>query len=120
MSITYVVAVCIGGYLGAISRYSIAQKLNQRVNDSIPYGTLAVNLIGSFFLGFIVSIGLDKMYIMLLGTGFLGAFTTFSTFNNELRKLQQYKKKWLLYFTFTYVGGLCCVFFGFFIGSRII
>ena len=79
MNVYYILAVGTGGFLGAIARYYISQKLNKTVEDRLPLGTLAVNLFGSFLLGFILSIGLEEIYILLIGTGFLGAFTTFST-----------------------------------------
>ena len=83
MNFYYVLAVGTGGFLGAIARYYTSQKLNKAEVDHLPLGTLAVNLIGSFLLGFILSIGLKDIYILLIGTGFLGAFTTFSTLHKE-------------------------------------
>lgn len=114
---TAIVTVAIGGFLGAILRFYIAQKSNENVAGKIPIGTLFVNLIGSFLLGIIVSLSLEKIYILLIGTGFLGAFTTFSTFNKELMTLQKFPRKWILYFTITYVGGLCLAFLGYSIGK---
>lgn len=114
---TAIVAVAIGGFLGAILRFYFAQKLNGNVAGKIPIGTLCVNLLGSFLLGFIVSIRLDEIYLLLIGTGFLGAFTTFSTLNKELTTLQKFPRKWILYFVVTYVGGFCLAFLGYFIGK---
>ncbi|MFF2755190.1 fluoride efflux transporter CrcB [Psychrobacillus sp. NPDC058041] len=114
---TALVTVAIGGFLGAILRFYFAQKLNENVADKIPIGTLFVNLIGSYLLGFIVSVRLDEIYILLIGTGFLGAFTTFSTLNKELITLQKFPRKWILYFLITYIGGLCLAFLGYFIGK---
>ncbi len=78
-----------GGFLGAISRYLVAgwaQDLSRSVH--FPYGTLAVNLIGSFLLGFLVRYAFVHNVFspevrLLIFIGFLGAFTTFSTFSNE-------------------------------------
>jgi CrcB protein len=112
---TAIIAVAIGGFLGAILRFYFAQKWNENVVGKIPIGTLLVNLIGSFLLGFIVSLSLDEIYVLLIGTGFLGAFTTFSTLNKELLTLQKYPRKWILYFMITYIGGLCLAFLGYFI-----
>ena len=81
-------AIGIGGFIGAILRAYIAGLVNHTIKHSIPFGTLAVNLIGSFTLG--VLIGLIQTNIItnpylksLLTTGMMGALTTFSTFAIE-------------------------------------
>ncbi|QFF99699.1 CrcB family protein [Psychrobacillus glaciei] len=114
---TAIVAVSVGGFLGAIFRFYIAQKWNENVEGKIPFGTLFVNLSGSFLLGFIASLSLNEMYVLLISTGFLGAFTTFSTLNKELVTLQKLPRKWILYFTITYAGGLCLAFLGYSFGK---
>jgi len=120
MTFIHLIAVGTGGFLGAISRYYIAQKLNKIAEDSdLPVGTLLVNLIGSFLLGFIVSVGVDALYILLIGTGFLGAFTTFSTFNKELYTLKKFPGKWFSYFSYTYVGGIMFGSLGYLLGISI-
>lgn len=116
MSAIHVMVVAIGGFFGAIARFYVSEKWNRNI-EKIPYGTLFVNLIGSFLLGFFLSYGLKEVYLLLLGTGFLGAFTTFSTFNKELRTLQKYPRKWTIYFTVTYAGGFCLAFLGYFLGK---
>lgn len=117
MNFNYVIAVGIGGFLGAIARYYTSQTLNKTAVDRLPLGTLGVNLLGSFLLGFILSIGLKEIYTLLFGTGFLGAFTTFSTLHKELLILQKYPRKWVLYLVFTYAGGLLFAFLGYFLGK---
>lgn len=117
MNVDYVLAVGTGGFLGAIARYYISQKWNKAASDRLPLGTLTVNLIGSFLLGFILSVSLNDIYILLLGTGFLGAFTTFSTLHKELFILQKYPRKWVIYFAITYAGGLGFAFLGYFLGK---
>ena len=81
-------AIGIGGFIGAILRAYIVLLVNSNIKHNIPFGTLSVNLIGSFLLG--ILIGLIEFYIIqnsyikfLLTTGILGAFTTFSTFAIE-------------------------------------
>ena len=79
----------IGGFLGAISRFLVAgwvQDLSRSVH--FPYGTLAVNVIGSLLLGFLmryafVQHAFSPEMRLLVFIGFLGAFTTFSTFSLE-------------------------------------
>jgi len=73
----------IGGAAGSVARYGIGREAAKRSKTTFPYGTLLVNVAGAFLLGIVSSIhGSDNVYI-LLGDGFLGAFTTFSTFMFE-------------------------------------
>lgn len=86
-----------GGFLGAISRYSISKWVETRWESVFPYGTLAVNMIGSFLLGLIMTIFLEKgithPYLRVaITTGFLGALTTFSTFGYETMMLLEDKE----------------------------
>jgi len=81
-------AIGIGGFIGAILRAYTAGIVNHAFKHDIPFGTLTVNLIGSFILG--ILIGLIQFSIIqnpyvksLLTTGMMGAFTTFSTFAVE-------------------------------------
>ncbi|XRO75073.1 fluoride efflux transporter CrcB [Methanocaldococcus sp. 28A] len=75
----------IGGFFGAIFRYLISGIVP--VKFGLPTGTLIVNLIGSFILGFLMYSSLltsiPSEYKLLIGTGFCGALTTFSTFSYE-------------------------------------
>lgn len=77
-----------GGFVGAIARFYVTKFGNMMLGEKIPFGTVLVNIIGSFTLGFIVTLSVHKMVIsedmkLIIGTGFLGAFTTFSTFSVE-------------------------------------
>jgi len=83
--------VFLGGVVGAPARY-LTDRLVQRLHDSVfPWGTLAVNVIGSFVLGVLLGardgLGLPAQAATLLGTGCCGAFTTFSTFGFETVRL---------------------------------
>ena len=69
-----VVLVALGGAVGAALRYVVAQRLDERM----PWGTLLVNVTGSFLLGTFV--GLGEQSFALLGTGFCGGLTTYSAF----------------------------------------
>jgi len=78
----------LGGFFGAIGRYSISKWIANRYSSSFPFGTLAVNMVGSLLLGFLLTYFLDKstlspIYRTAITTGFLGALTTFSTFAFE-------------------------------------
>jgi len=79
-------AVGTGGFLGAISRFTLSGWIQRIMGSSFPYGTLTVNVLGSFLIGFLLlyfeqSIAPQQKALMM--TGFLGALTTFSTFSLE-------------------------------------
>ena len=87
--------VGLGGFFGAILRYAMsgwAQTISK--NSSFPIGTLAVNLIGGFVLGFLYYLAQSRgifspEWRLVLFVGLLGGFTTFSTFGNETMLLVQ-------------------------------
>jgi len=68
----------LAGALGAVARYLVDFLVTARTKGPFPWGILSVNLTGSFALGLLVG-SLPEPYTVLLGTGFLGAYTTFST-----------------------------------------
>ncbi len=78
----------LGGALGALMRYIFSGFVYKFIGVGFPYGTLAVNLVGCFIMGFSITLAETKFIIspnirMFLMIGFLGAFTTFSTFMLE-------------------------------------
>ncbi|MGE5341201.1 MAG: fluoride efflux transporter CrcB [Candidatus Omnitrophota bacterium] len=81
--------VIIGGSLGAISRYGIGILSIKIFGDKFPLGTLIVNLVGCFLIGLSFSAGIERSFLnpfhfrLFFVTGFLGAFTTFSSFAFE-------------------------------------
>lgn len=82
----------VGGIAGTAARYVLAGAVYQVLGSSFPYGTLAVNLIGCFVIGFLAAVAEEKFLLgpearMLLMAGFCGAFTTFSTFMLETSNL---------------------------------
>ena len=87
--------ISLGGALGTAARYLVSVWLLRALGPAFPYGTLAVNVIGSFLLGAIMQAGLDTTLLppttrAVLGTGVMGGFTTYSTFNYEtLQYLQE-------------------------------
>ena len=89
--------VGIGGFLGANSRYLSSKMINKYWKKSYPMATFIINILGSFVLGLVVmhpvlskTMQTDMNYG--LGIGFLGAFTTFSTFEFEVLQLVENKK----------------------------
>ncbi len=80
------VYVGIGGFLGAIARFFISGFVQKTLGITFPVGTLCVNVLGSFLIGFLVMVFeyiIAPEWKALLITGFLGALTTFSTFSYE-------------------------------------
>ena len=107
--------VGIGGFLGANARYILSNwvvyRLSQWTGVSLPYGTAFVNITGSFLLAaFIVWAGKRSGFPdgvqLLIGTGFFGAYTTFSTYANETIAL--FRQDWRLGLGYMIVtNGLC-------------
>lgn len=77
------------GGLGSVARYVIDRAVARRAARSFPYGTLTVNITGAVLLGFITGLALSHPIALLLGTGFVGAFTTFSTWMFETQRLTE-------------------------------
>jgi CrcB protein len=79
--------VALAGALGALARYGVHSLVQSRVAGIFPFGTVVVNLSGSFVLGVVAGLtiyhGLDPDVRALVGTGFIGAYTTFSSFSYE-------------------------------------
>ncbi|QHS23163.1 fluoride efflux transporter CrcB [Virgibacillus sp. MSP4-1] len=82
--------VFLGGCLGAFSRAWISHWLNKY---DFPWGTWLVNVVGSLLLGIILGIDIQQQWVHILGIGFCGAFTTFSTFSLETIKLIE-QREW--------------------------
>jgi len=87
-------AVALGGALGAVARYKTVGWVAQLMGHGFPWGTLVVNVVGSFAMGVLVELGALKLNLApevraFLAVGVLGAFTTFSTFSLDVATLWQ-------------------------------
>jgi len=75
----------VAGGLGALLRYEVDRAVRRRSRTDLPYGILVVNVSGSFALGLLVGLGVHHgvapSVVTVVGTGLLGAYTTFSTFS---------------------------------------
>ncbi len=113
-----VLIVGVGGALGSITRYAIGRRFSETSSSWMPIGTFFINISGAILLGIISSIELDGNMYLLLGDGFLGAYTTFSTFMYEGFNLfkEDKKKNALLYISSTFIFGVI----GFIMGVQII
>ena len=83
--------VAFGGALGAVARYWVSGWAHHRWGPQFPYGTLIINVSGSFVLGLFATLAFryawNEQWRLLIAMGFLGAFTTFSTFEYETLQL---------------------------------
>ncbi|SDM16754.1 fluoride efflux transporter CrcB [Sediminibacillus halophilus] len=110
--------VGIGGFVGAIARFAISQLIKQNYRFSIPAAIVFVNITGSFLLGLLNGLQVSTYILLLMGTGFCGAFTTFSTFKLEAVQLHLRKQKnaFIFYILLTYIGGITLAFAGYRLG----
>ena len=83
------VGVAALGAVGALGRFTVDGLVSARRPSSFPFGTLAVNLSGGFALGVLVGLGVGGDAILVLGTGLLGGYTTFSTWMFEAERLAE-------------------------------
>ena len=120
-----VLAIMAGGSIGAVCRHGVFLLIQRFAGAAFPAGTLAVNLLGSFLIGFIWC--LDETHWphewrLFVFTGLLGGFTTFSTFTREtfqLFKIGDWKTA-MIYITISNVFGILLVFCGILLCKRMI
>jgi len=79
------VALC--GAIGAVARFRVDGAVSARLPSDFPFGTLVVNLTGSLALGLLVGVAVPDRVALLAGTGFMGGYTTFSTWMVESERL---------------------------------
>ena len=80
--------IALGGALGAVSRFLLGNGVSRALGSSLPYGTFVINIVGCFAMGLLMTIIVDREMIpaawrLFLCVGFLGGFTTFSSFGYE-------------------------------------
>ena len=113
-TMTIYIFIALGGALGACLRYFLSQLMLQWFGEGFPFGTLLVNIVGSFFLGFLYSLlehgQLEAaLWRTTIGIGFLGALTTFSTFSVDTLMLFQ-QGLWFKAALNVTLNILCCLF----------
>ncbi|HIK43364.1 MAG TPA: fluoride efflux transporter CrcB [Leptolyngbyaceae cyanobacterium M65_K2018_010] len=88
-----IAAIALGAIAGALSRYYLVQGLTQMLGTHLPYGTLVVNISGCFAMGLLATLFLGPVITvhpdlrLLLLTGFLGSYTTFSSYELDSARL---------------------------------
>ncbi|ORA16616.1 fluoride efflux transporter CrcB [Mycobacterium arosiense] len=90
-ALLWVGVVLIGG-IGSVLRFVIDRTVARRLSRPFPFGTLAVNVSGAALLGFLGGLALNKEAALLVGTAFVGAYTTFSTWMLETQRLGEERR----------------------------
>ena len=90
--------VCLAGAIGSGTRYAVGLWAGERFGTAFPYGTLIVNVVGCFLIGVVLQVALDHTSFpetlrLTLATGFLGGFTTYSSFAYETLRLARFGSK---------------------------
>lgn len=118
MSPVIAIAVGLVGGVGAIARFALDGAVGRRVRREFPFGTLLVNVLGAFVLGVLVGTAVDQTAYRLVGTGLVGAFTTFSTWMFESHRLSEdgEARFGVLNFVFSLVLGLGAAWAGRYLG----
>jgi fluoride exporter len=118
--------VGLGGFLGAIARYALGGWVAMRWGAAFPWGTFVINITGSFIVGFFLAFAqyrpwLHPQFRLLFAVGFVGAYTTFSTYTYESLRLMMDGQFALaaLNVIGSVVVGLAAVFAGFLLGDSI-
>lgn len=92
----------LGGAFGSISRFALGKMISERTKTVFPIGTMLINIMGAFLLGIVTHLNLNNQISLTLTEGFLGGYTTFSTFMYEGFNLFQENEKLN---AFIYIGG---------------
>jgi len=111
-------AIGLGSFLGGISRYLLTLFVQNKFLSTFPYGTLCVNIIGCFLIGIVYGLSargnITVEWRLFLATGFLGGFTTFSSFSNDTVSLLRDAQYWpaFSYVALSVLVGLVATFGG--------
>ena len=122
-----IISIAVGGAFGAVARYLINVSPQNAVFDKFPLPTFVINITGSFLIGFLMILFADKYSSnenlrMAIIVGFLGAFTTFSTFEMEMFGLVREKQliTAFVYLALSILVGFIGVVAGVSLGRRVV
>jgi CrcB protein len=118
--------ISLGGILGANARYIITLYVAERLGTAFPYGTLLINVSGSLVIGFFLTLiserfSVDPLWRLFFATGFLGAYTTFSSYTYEAAQLMRdgFYGLAFLYLFGSVLAGMLGVFAGIIVAERL-
>ena len=121
-----VLFVAAGGAIGSVTRYLVGGWIANRFGAAFPYGTFVINVTGSFIIGFFLAFAQERAALspywrLFFAVGFVGGYTTFSTFEYEGIRLLQDREMLLasVYLIGSVVTGSIAVFGGIVLGSRL-
>ena len=113
--------VMVGAAVGAPARWILDRSIQTRHPSLFPWGTFTINMLGSLLLGVVVGAAASAPLVALLGTGFCGGFTTFSTFSFEaVRMTEQGRgRRAFLYVVASLLVGLLAATLGWYLGDLV-
>jgi fluoride exporter len=116
-----ILLIALAGGFGATLRFVITKKMENINNQYIPYATFLINVLGSFIIGIVYGIT-ESFFAVIISVGFLGGFTTYSTFMYESLQLMQKGKllRSLLYSFSSFALGIGFVFVGGIVGQAFV
>jgi len=99
-SLTKYLVVLVGGGIGSLARYVASTAIMQRFGGAFPLGTFVINITGSFLIGLLMTMFTERLewspnWRLLLVTGFLGGYTTFSSYEYESLQAVRHGTRWL-------------------------
>ena len=120
------IVVAIGAMIGGLLRYMVSLSFSSPAAGSFPWSTLAINITGSFFLGFVMLLAGERQYIgdstkLFLTIGVIGSFTTFSTFSYESLSLFQSGEvlRGVIYISASNILSILAAFGGYAVGKAV-
>jgi len=114
-----VIAIGAGSFIGGVCRYLLSQFIQARFLSTFPFGTLSVNIVGCFAIGLVFALSdrgnLAQEWRLIIATGVLGGFTTFSAFSNETFGMLRDGQYWyaMLYVAASILFGILATFIGY-------
>jgi len=118
-------AIAIGGAIGSVLRFWLSKFIQDSITSGFPFGILVVNVLGSFLIGFLATLLVDRFYLnhiwrAFILIGFLGGFTTFSSFSIDAINLlrQGFQLQSLLYIISSLIFCLSATWLGILLATR--